>query len=82
MQGRVTRGGGQGAWAPPLEIEKQKKKKKVIRANIKLLHLYFATFLVENPFSQLFSELGPPPEKLKSKKKKKKKLSNFGPPLL
>ena len=32
---------------PPLEIEKQKKKKKVIRANIKLFHLYFATFLVE-----------------------------------
>ena len=32
-----------------LEIEKQKKKKKkVIRANIKLFHLYFATFLVEN----------------------------------
>ena len=31
---------------PPLEIEKQKKK--VIRANIKLFHLYFATFLVKN----------------------------------
>ena len=44
---RVSRG---GAWAPPLGIEKQKKKKKkkVIRANIKLFHLYFATFLVEN----------------------------------
>ena len=43
---------GGGARAPPLEIEKQKKKKKkkkkVIRANIKLFHLYFATFLVEN----------------------------------
>ena len=42
-------GGGPGP--PPLEIEKQKKKKKkkkVIRANIKLFHLYFATFLVEN----------------------------------
>ena len=38
---------GEGAWAPPLEIEKQKKK-KVIRANIKLFHLYFATFLVKN----------------------------------
>ena len=48
---RVSRGGGgQGAWAPPLEIEKQKKKKKVIGANIKLFHLYFATFLVENVF--------------------------------
>ena len=44
---RVSRGGGaQVAWPPPLEIEKQKKK--VIRANIKLFHLYFATFLVEN----------------------------------
>ena len=40
----------------PLEIEKQKKKKKmVIRANIKLFHLYFATFLVENIlFSAIF----------------------------
>ena len=32
--------------AQALEIEKPKKKKKVIRANIKLFHLYFATFLV------------------------------------
>ena len=60
MQARVQGGGG-------LEIEKQKKKKKkkkVIRANIKLFHLYFATFLVENIiFSQLVSELGPPPLK-------------------
>ena len=32
-------------------------------------------------FSQLVSELGPPPEKVKSKKKKKR-LSDFGPPLL
>ena len=30
-------------------------------------------------FSQLVSELGPTPEKLKSKKKKR--LSDFGPPL-
>ena len=49
---RVSRGGGKGPGPPPppLEIEKQKKKKKkkVIRANIKLFHLYFATFLVEN----------------------------------
>ena len=49
-QARVQ-GGAQGAWPPPLEIEKKKKKKKkkkVIRANIKLFHLYLATFLVEN----------------------------------
>ena len=49
---RVSRRAGPGARAPPLEFEKQKKKKKkkkkVIRANIKLFHLYFATFLVEN----------------------------------
>ena len=48
---RVSRGGGpKGPGPPPLEIEKQKKKKKkkVIRTNIKLFHLYFATFLVEN----------------------------------
>ena len=35
-------------------------------------------------FSQLVSELGPPPEKVKSKKKKKKKKKGFqilGPPL-
>ena len=33
---------GGGGLAPPLEIEKQKKK--VIRANLKLVHLYLATF--------------------------------------
>ena len=50
ISGACPGGGAQGAWAPPpLEIEKQKKK-KVIRANIKLFHLYFATFLVENVF--------------------------------
>ena len=39
--------------APPLEIEKQKKK--VIRANFKLVHLYLATFLVGNViFSPIF----------------------------
>ena len=38
-------GGGQGAC--PLEIEKQKK---VIRANFKLFHLHFSTFLVGNTF--------------------------------
>ena len=43
IQARVQ---GRGLGPPPLEIEKQKKK-KVIRANIKLFHLYFATFLVE-----------------------------------
>ena len=47
MQARVQGGGPKGP-GPPLEIEKPKKKKKVIRANIKLFHLYFATFLVEN----------------------------------
>ena len=53
--GACPGGGAQGAWPPPpLEIEKQKKK-KVIRANIKLFHLYFATFLVENIiFSAIF----------------------------
>ena len=53
IQARVG-GGGQGIWAPPppLEIEKQKK---VIRANFKLFHLYFATFLVKNLiFSAIF----------------------------
>ena len=56
VQARVQGGGGPRGPGPPLEIEKQKKKKKkkkkkkVIRANIKLFHLYFATFLVENVF--------------------------------
>ena len=76
-QARVQGGGG---LAPPLEIEKQKKKKKkVIRANIKLFHLYFAIFLVENViFSASFSA-GPSPGQIE---KQKKKLSDFGPPLL
>ena len=86
-QARVQGGGPKGPGPPPpLEIEKQKKKKKkkkVIRANIKLFHLYFATFLVENiSFSAIFGAGPPPPEKLKSKKKKKKKKSFhiLGPP--
>ena len=34
-------------------------------------------------FSQLVSELGPPPPiKIEKQKKKKKRLSDFGPPLL
>ena len=37
--------GGKGPAPPPLDIEKQKK---VIRANFKLVHLYFAPFLVRN----------------------------------
>ena len=50
---RVSRGGGpRGLAPPPLEIEKQKKKKKVIRSNISSI---FATFLVENTiFSAIF----------------------------
>ena len=82
---RVSRGRAKGPGPPPpLEIKKPppKKKKKVIRANIKLFHLYFATFLVENIlFSAIFGA-GPPPEKLKRKKKKKKKAFRFwAPPL-
>ena len=53
--GACPGGGPRGLGPPPLEIEKQKEKKKVIRANIKLFHLYFATFLVENIiFSAIF----------------------------
>ena len=53
--GACPGGGGLKGPGPPLEIEKPKKKKKVIRANIKLFHLYFATFLVENIiFSAIF----------------------------
>ena len=52
-QARVQGGGG-GLGPLSLEIEKQKKK-KVIRANFKLFHLYFATFSVENViFSAIF----------------------------
>ena len=46
ISGACPGGGPRGLGPPPLEIEKQKKK--VIRANFKLFHLYFATFLVEN----------------------------------
>ena len=46
MQARVQGGGGaHGAWPPPLENGKQKKK--VIRENFKF-HPYFANFLVED----------------------------------
>ena len=46
-QARVQ-GGGPKEPGTPLEIEKKKRKKKVIRANFNLFYLYFATFLVEN----------------------------------
>ena len=76
MSRRVSRGGGaQGAWLP-LEIEKKK------RSSVQILGYFtyiLLLFLVENVICQLFSELGPPPEKLKSKKKKKR-LSDVGPP--
>ena len=82
--GACPGGGAQGAWAPPLEIEKQKKKKKkkkVIRANIKLFHLYFATFLVENVFFSASFWAGPPPPiKIEKQKKKKKGFQILGPP--
>ena len=56
---RVSRGRAKG---PPLEIEKQKKKKKnVIGANFKLFHLYFDTFLVENIIFSAISDFGPSP---------------------
>ena len=81
---RVSRGGAQGAWAPPPRNWKaKKKKKKVIRANFKLFHLYFATFSVENVIFSAISELGPPPLKnwkAKKKKKKKKRFQILGPP--
>ena len=59
-QERVQGGGAQ--WncpPPPIEIE---SKKKVIRANCKPFHLYFATFFSrKSNFCLLFFELGPPP---------------------
>ena len=57
-QARVQGGGPRGL-GPPLKIEMQKKK-KVIGANLKLFHLYYATFLVQNIIFSAISELGPP----------------------
>ena len=55
MSGACPEGGGPRGLAPPLEIEKQKNKIKVTTPNIKLFHLHFATFLVENIiFSAIF----------------------------
>ena len=77
----MSRGGG-ARGNTPIEIEKQKKnnkKKKVIRANIKLIHLYFATFLVENVIFSASFWAGPhPPWKIE--KQKKKGFQILGPP--
>ena len=56
MQARVQGGGGLKAPPPPQKLQKKRnKKEKVIRANLKLFHLYFATFLVGNIiFSAIF----------------------------
>ena len=42
---RVSRGGAQGAWAPPLEIKKKKKKKKKKKASEQILS-YFTYILL------------------------------------
>ena len=79
LQARVQ-GGAQGAWPPPLEIEKAQKN--VIRANIKLFRLYFATFLVENViFSASFWAEPPLKNWNEKQKKKKKRFLILGPPL-
>ena len=57
--GGVPRGLG-----PPLEIEKQKKKKKKKRSSEQILSYFTYILLLFQPkisFSQLVSELGPPP---------------------
>ena len=76
-QARVQGGGAQGAGPPP---PTKKLKKKVIRANFKLFHIYFCTFLVENVILSAIFWAGPPLEILKSKKKKKI-FQISGPPL-
>ena len=63
-----VQGGGR---SPPLEIE---NKKRVIRANFKLFHLYFATFLVGNIIFSAMFWAGPP------WKAKTKIFQIFGPP--
>ena len=60
-------GGGEGARHPPLEIKKQKN---VIKANLKLLHLYFAAFFSRKCHFLSYFLSCPLPEKLKSKKNK------------
>ena len=76
LQVRVQGGGRACPPPPPPEIEKQKKK--VIRANFKLFHLYFATFLVENVIFSAIFWAGPPP--LKNWKAKKKAFRFWTPP--
>ena len=76
---RVSRGGPRGLGPPPLEIEKEKKK--VIKANIKLFRLYFATFLVKNVIFSANFRAAPPPWKIEMKSKKKG-FQILGPPPL
>ena len=56
-----------------------KAKKKVIRANFELFHLYLATFLVENVIFSAIFWAAPPHKKIE---KQKKKLSDIAPPPL
>ena len=59
-------GGPKGPGPPPLEIENQKKSSEQILSYFTYILLLFQS---EMSFSPLFSELGPPLEKLKSQKK-------------
>ena len=55
----------------PLEIEKQKKKEKnVIRANLQLFHLYFATFFSRKYHFLCYFLSWAPPWKIEKQQKK------------
>ena len=71
-------GGAKGLGPPPIEKQKKtnKKKQKTKKRASEQILSYFTYILLlfqsKMSFSQLVSELGPPPEKVKSKKKKNK----------
>ena len=75
--GAYPGGEAQGACPPPWKLKSKKKRKKIIRANFKLFHLYFATFFSRKYHFICYFLRRPLPLIIEKQKKKTFKFSKF-----